>query len=178
MKLRVLVPRYRAQEWVFIPILIRAAWVSIHGLMLSGAMAAELVRGHVLPALSDYTRARRPSYSTSASSAVNASKHVRWKAHLFINSLLAHQKPGILLTSPGDRTKIIIIWLCSKMEWFRVIARCKEDYFACHCEPRRGKAIPYEKVRLPRFACNGRLPRFLRSLAMTDVLGNATFYSI
>jgi len=35
----------------------------------------------------------------------------------------------------------------------------EEDSLVCHCEPRTGEAIPYEKVRLPRFARNGGLPR-------------------
>ncbi len=55
-----------------------------------------------------------------------------------------------------------------------VIARSKEDYFACHCEPRRDKAHK-RRLRLPRFARNGGLPRFLGLSAMIDVLGNATF---
>ena len=115
MKLRVLVPRYRAQKWVFIPILILAEWDSIRGLMLSGVTAAVLARGPVLPVSSAYTRARRPSYSTSASSVGNASKRARWRALFFLNSLLAHLKPEIPLTSLGKRTKIIIIWLCPKL---------------------------------------------------------------
>jgi len=73
--------------------------------MLSGVMAAELARGPVLPALSAYTRAKRPSYSTSASSVENASKLVRWRAPFFSSSLLVHPKPEIPLTSPGDRNK-------------------------------------------------------------------------
>ena len=175
MKLRVLVPRYRAQKWVFIPILILAAWGSIHGLMPFAVMVAELVRGPALPALSDYTRAKRPSYSTSASSVGNASKRVRWRALFFLNSLLAHPKPEIPLTSPGDNTKIIIIWLCQKLSNSMSLRGVKKITLLVIASPEGAKQSHKKScrglihqtrtiiVRLPRFARNGRLPRPFRA---------------
>ena len=155
---------------MFIPILIRAAWGSIHGLMLSGVMAAQLVRGPVLPALSGYTRARRPSYSTSASSVGNASKRVRWRALFFSNSLLAHPKPEIPLTSPGDKTKIMVIWLCPKLSNSVLLRGVKKITLLVIASP-EGAKQSHKK------SCRGlihqtrtiivRLPRFLRSLAKT-----------
>jgi hypothetical protein len=88
--------------------------------------AAELARGHVLLALSAYTRARRRSYSTSASSAANASKRVRWRAPFFLNSHQAHPKLGIPLTFPENRNGIIRIFNISMI--FKIISIIEKEY--------------------------------------------------
>jgi hypothetical protein len=90
--------------------------------------AVELARGHVLPLSSAYTRARRRSYSTSASSAANASKRVRWRAPFFLNSHQAHPKLGILPTFPENRNRNGIIRIFNISMIFKIISIIEKEY--------------------------------------------------
>jgi len=46
----------------------------------------------------------------------------------------------------GDR--LLFLWHCPKVTGFHVFARSEIDSFACHCEPRRGEAIPFWMVEI------------------------------